>query len=58
MLYGVVVYLVMTFVVLPLSAIGLRLPKSLPLWTLSFSIHLFAFAVPIALITRRLLRVR
>jgi len=52
------VYLVMTFVVLPLSAIGFRLPKSLPLWTLSFSIHLFAFAVPIALVTRRLLRVR
>ncbi len=58
MLYGVAVYLVMTFVVLPLSAIGFRLPKSLPLWTLSFSIHLFAFAVPIALVARRLLRVR
>jgi hypothetical protein len=57
-LYGVVVYLVMTFVVLPLSAIGLRLPKSFVLWTISFSIHLFAFALPIALVTRRLLRVR
>lgn len=57
-LYGVVVYLVMTFVVLPLSAIGFRPPKSLLLWTISFSIQLFAFAVPIALVTRRLLRVR
>jgi len=58
MLYGVLVYLVMTFVVVPLSAIGFRLPKSLPLWSLSFSIHLFAFALPITLVARRLLRVR
>ena len=55
-LYGVVVYVMMTFVVIPLSAIGFRWPKSLPLLLTSLSVHMFAFGVPIAVVCARLLK--
>ncbi|MBI3677739.1 MAG: hypothetical protein HY243_14110 [Proteobacteria bacterium] len=54
-IFGVMAYIVMTFVVVPLSAIGFRLPKSLPLFLASFGIHLFAFGLPISLASRLLL---
>ena len=54
--YGAIVYVVMNFVVIPLSAIGFSFPKSADLFALSFSVHLFAFGLPIALVARRMLR--
>jgi uncharacterized membrane protein YagU involved in acid resistance len=56
MLYGVLVYLVMSFVVIPLSAIGLSIPKSFGLFFMSFSVHIFAFGLPISLVCARLLK--
>jgi hypothetical protein len=56
--YGVAVYLVMNFVVIPLSTIGFSLPKSLGLFALSFGVHLFAFGLPIALVARAMLKPR
>ena len=55
LLYGVVVYLFMNFVVLPLSAIGLR-PS--PLWArlINMLIIMFCVGLPIALIVRRFSR--
>jgi hypothetical protein len=50
--FGAVVYGVMNFVVIPLSAIGFQIPPSLGLAGLSLSIHLFAFGLPIALVVR------
>ncbi|HEY1560753.1 MAG TPA: hypothetical protein VGF71_07670 [Caulobacteraceae bacterium] len=47
--FGALVYVVMIFVVIPLSAIGFSPPRSLGLFALSFAIHLFAFGLPIAL---------
>ena len=55
MAYGVLVYLIMTFVVVPLSAIGFRPPKSLILMLTSLAVHVFAFGLPIALIVSGLL---
>jgi hypothetical protein len=52
---GFVAYLVMNFVVIPLSVIGLKLPKLGWLWLISFSIHLFAFGLPISLVSRAML---
>ncbi len=51
---GIVAFLVMSFIVLPLSAIGLSLPRSPALFALSLSIHMFAFGVPIAVVCARL----
>ncbi|HEY1749620.1 MAG TPA: hypothetical protein VGG29_00020 [Caulobacteraceae bacterium] len=51
-LYGVPVYLVMNFVVIPLSALGFAFPNSLVLFSLSFGVHLFAFGLPIGLVCR------
>lgn len=56
MLLGAAAYVVMNFIVVPLSPIGFRLPKSFGLWLLSFSIHLVAFGLPIAWIVSRMLR--
>jgi uncharacterized membrane protein YagU involved in acid resistance len=56
MLYGVFVYVVMTFVVIPLSAIGFAMPRSLGRFLMSFSIHIFAFGLPIALVCRFFVR--
>src|SRR5262249_3985540 len=47
--YGVVVYVVMNFIVVPLSRIGFSLPKSAPLLAVSFGTHLVFFGLPIAL---------
>ncbi|MBA3897414.1 MAG: hypothetical protein H0X36_09855 [Sphingomonadaceae bacterium] len=52
---GVVAYLVMTFIVVPLSLIGFRLPKSPALFLVSFAIHLVAFGLPIAWIASKML---
>jgi hypothetical protein len=53
--YGIVAFLVMSFIVLPLSAIGLSLPRSPALLATSLSIHMFAFGVPIAVVSARLI---
>jgi hypothetical protein len=50
--YGVPVYLVMTFVVAPLSKVGFSLPKDPVIWLISFSIHFIGFSIPIALVCR------
>jgi uncharacterized membrane protein YagU involved in acid resistance len=55
-LYGVLAYVVMNFLVIPISAIGFRWPRSLPLFCISLAIHMFAFGVPIALVCARYLR--
>jgi hypothetical protein len=52
---GILAFLVMSFIVLPLSAIGLSLPKSPALFATSLSIHMFAFGVPIAVVCARLI---
>jgi hypothetical protein len=48
-LYGAACYVVMTFVVIPLSAIGFQLSKSPVLLAMSIGVHLFAFGLPLAL---------
>ena len=58
MAYGVLVYLIMTFVVVPLSAIGFRPPKSLILMLTSLAVHVFAFGLPISLVVSTLLGAR
>jgi hypothetical protein len=51
-LCGVVAYAVMSWVVLPLSALGYA-PTTKPLMMLlSFSIHLFGFGIPISYVAR------
>lgn len=52
-LYGVCIYLVMNFVVLPLSAIGSRPALPLPVLISGLLIHMFGIGLPIALIVRR-----
>jgi uncharacterized membrane protein YagU involved in acid resistance len=52
--YGVVVYLVMTFGMVPLSAIGFNLPKTAALALLSLAVHVLAFGLPIGLAVRAL----
>jgi uncharacterized membrane protein YagU involved in acid resistance len=54
-LFGLAVYVVMNFGVIPLSRIGFNLPKSPELLALSLSIHLFAFGLPIGLVARAML---
>lgn len=48
MIFGALVYPVMTMVVIPLSRIGFTPPKSAVLWATSFSVHVLAFGLPIA----------
>jgi uncharacterized membrane protein YagU involved in acid resistance len=54
-IYGLLLYIVMNFVVVPLSAAG---PGSKdPLWiTLSIAVHVLLIGMPIAIFTRRALR--
>jgi uncharacterized membrane protein YagU involved in acid resistance len=52
-LYGVCIYLVMNFVVLPLSAIGSRPALPLPVLISGLLIHMFGIGLPIALLVRR-----
>jgi hypothetical protein len=58
MVYGVLVYVIMTFVVVPLSAIGFRPPRSLILMLTSLAVHVFAFGLPISLVVSALLGAR
>jgi hypothetical protein len=53
--YGVVVYLVMNLVVLPLSAIGWR-PFIFSGVAIMIPIHMFCVGLPIALVVRRMAR--
>jgi hypothetical protein len=52
-LYGVVVYLVMNFVVLKLSAIPFKMSYPWPTLVTGLLIHMFGIGLPIALIVRR-----
>ncbi|HEY1961543.1 MAG TPA: hypothetical protein VGG69_03910 [Rhizomicrobium sp.] len=55
MTFGAVCYVVMTFVVIPLSALRYHPDPSLAdIWT-SVAIHIFGFGLPIALVSRALL---
>jgi hypothetical protein len=51
-LYGVVVYVVMNYVVVPLSAIGRR-PVLSPLAAVIVVVHMVCVGLPIALVVRR-----
>lgn len=52
LIYGLIAYLVMNYVVIPLSAIGLR-PFSLHTFLPAFIAHAFLVGLPIALLARR-----
>ena len=52
-LYGLCVYLVMNFVVLPLSAIGSRPALPLSVLISGLLIHMFGIGLPIALVVRK-----
>jgi hypothetical protein len=52
-LYGIGVYLMMNFVVLPLSAIGSRPKFPLPALIGGLLIHMFGIGLTIALVTRK-----
>lgn len=55
MLYGIAIHLFMTFVVIPLSAIGRR-PFVLRLFLIQLAIHIFIVGLAIALPARQVLR--
>jgi uncharacterized membrane protein YagU involved in acid resistance len=46
-LYGIVVYLVMNYVVVPLSRIGPRPTPPTPVWVTGVLVHMFLIGVPI-----------
>jgi hypothetical protein len=52
LLYGALVYAVMNYVVVPLSAIAFKPTAALPLVATSFAVHLVFFGLPISLVTR------
>jgi uncharacterized membrane protein YagU involved in acid resistance len=52
-LYGLVVYIVMNYVVLPLSRIGPRPAPPTAVWVSGVLVHMFLIGVPIALAARR-----
>ena len=52
-LYGVCVYLVMNFVVLPLSAISFKMSYPWPTLIGGLLIHMFGIGLPISLVVRR-----
>jgi hypothetical protein len=55
--YGLLLYGIMNYVVVPLSAAGGRRGPADPLWiTLSIAVHVLLIGMPIALFTRRALR--
>jgi hypothetical protein len=53
LIYGMIAYLVMNYVVIPLSAIGSRSSFSLRLFLPAFIGHAFLVGLPIALLARR-----
>lgn len=56
LVYGVLAYLVMTLVIVPLSAVPYKTTFNPALMALSTAIHMVAFGLPIAWICARLLR--
>ena len=52
-LYGIVVYVVMNYVVVPLSRIGSRPGPPPIVWVTGVLVHMFLIGVPIALAARR-----
>ena len=52
-MYGIVVYAVMNYVVIPLSRIGPRPTPPTPIWVTGLLVHMFFIGVPIALAARR-----
>jgi hypothetical protein len=50
LVFGFVCFLVMVFVVIPLSKIGFHPPKKLALTGVSIATHMIAFGLPIALV--------
>ena len=52
-LYGIVVYAVMNYVVIPLSRIGPRPTPPTAIWVTGLIVHMFFIGVPIALAARR-----
>jgi hypothetical protein len=50
--YGLAVYAVMNYVVIPLSRIGPRPTPALPVWASGVLVHMFLIGVPIALAAR------
>ena len=50
-LFGVAAYLTMTFVIVPLSALSLSIPKPAPLVN-GLLIHIFGIGIPAALAAR------
>jgi hypothetical protein len=57
LIYGMIAYLVMNYVVIPLSRIGLR-PTSLRLFVPAFIAHAFLVGLPVALVARRSAKAR
>jgi hypothetical protein len=51
--YGLVVYLVMNYVVIPLSAIAIVPRPAMAVWMSGVLVHMFLIGVPIALAARR-----
>src|SRR5215471_2254620 len=52
-LYGVIIYVGMNFVVLPLSAVPFKITYTAPVWIPGLLCHMFLIGLPIALVTRR-----
>ena len=52
LIYGMIAYLVMNYVVIPLSSIGLR-PTTLRVFVPAFIAHAFLVGLPVALVARR-----
>jgi uncharacterized membrane protein YagU involved in acid resistance len=55
-IFGALAFVVMTFAVLPLTAIGFQPPKSLALGAMSLATHVVGFGVPLALAAAACLR--
>lgn len=55
MAFGAVCYVVMTFIVVPLSALGYRPNPFIDRIWMSIAIHIFAFGLPIGVLSRLLL---
>ena len=54
--YGIVVYLVMNYVVVPLSRIGPRPTPPTPIWVTGVLVHMFLIGVPIVVAASRAMR--
>ena len=52
-LYGIVIYAVMNYVVIPLSRIGPRPTPPTPTWVTGLLVHMFLIGLPIVLAARR-----